>query len=268
LDAGTEPLVVDLSGGFTPDAFAAAVPPGIGDGPLYTALVPTQLDRLLDAGLALNRFDAILLGGAAAPPSLLARARALGARVVTTYGMSETCGGCVYDGHPLDGVEVVIRSDGRIEIGGPTLFSGYRLQPELTAASMTQGRLITHDVGRFATDGRLEVLGRIDDIVITGGVNIAAGLVTQVIDAHPRVRTCLVIGVPDPQWGERLVAVIEPMDPTSPVSLNEIREFVGAALEPAARPAQVLNVTALPLLASGKPDREKIRQLATNQREG
>jgi O-succinylbenzoic acid--CoA ligase len=269
LDAGTAPIVVDSRRGFTPAGFAAAIPPAGGDdGPLYTALVPTQLGRLLDAGTDLDRFDAILLGGAAAPGPLLARAQAAGARVVTTYGMSETCGGCVYDGRPLDDVEVVIDADGRIQIGGPTLFSGYHLQPELTTASMTQGRLITQDLGRFTADGYLEVRGRVDDIIITGGVNIAASPVAAVIETHPQVRACLVVGVPDTHWGQRLVAVIEPLDPTQPVSVSAIRDFVGGTLEPAARPAQVINIAQLPLLASGKPDREKLRQLAARQREG
>ncbi|MGN6523548.1 MAG: AMP-binding protein, partial [Actinomycetes bacterium] len=124
------------------------------------SLVPTQLTRLLDADVDLSRFRAILLGGAMAPASLLARAAAAGAGVVTTYGMSETSGGCVYDGLPLDGVGVRIGADGRIELAGPMLMSGYRLASELTASVMGDGWFATSDVGTLSADGRLTVRGR------------------------------------------------------------------------------------------------------------
>ena len=119
LDAGTEPVAVDRTGPFDPDRFAAAAAGLPDDAPRYVSLVPAQLRLLLDAGTDLTGFDAVLLGGAAAAPALLDRARAAGVAVVTTYGMSETCGGCVYDGVPLDGVEVGIDPDGRIRLGGP-----------------------------------------------------------------------------------------------------------------------------------------------------
>ena len=135
--AGTEPGFVDLTDGFTPHAFAAAAEQLTGDRH-YTALVPTQLGRLLAderAATALAGFDAVLIGGAASPPALLARARDAGVRAVTTYGMSETCGGCVYDGVPLDGTTVRADLDGRLWLGGPTLATGYLGRPDLTAAA-------------------------------------------------------------------------------------------------------------------------------------
>jgi O-succinylbenzoic acid--CoA ligase len=176
--------------------------------------------------------------------------------------MSETCGGCVYDGRPLDDVEASIGADGRIRLAGPTLFSGYRLHPELTAAALVDGRFITEDLGRLTGDSRLEVLGRADDVVITGGVNVPAGLVSRVIGDHPQVRACLVVGVPDREWGQRLVAVIEPLDPNAPPSLEAIRSFASSQLEPAAVPTELVAVAALPMLASGKPDRAKIARIA------
>ncbi len=137
LVAGTEPLVADRI-----DADLA----GSADCD-YVSLVPTQLQRLLEAGAPVSRFRAILLGGAAVPPGLLAQAAAAGARVVTTYGMTETCGGCVYNGTPLDGVRLASGPDGRIQISGPVLFSRYRLAPELTSQCLADGWFATSDLG-------------------------------------------------------------------------------------------------------------------------
>ncbi|WP_166518222.1 AMP-binding protein, partial [Candidatus Blastococcus massiliensis] len=168
----------------------------------YTALVPTQLVRFLEAEPhALRSFDAVLVGGAATDPAPLARARAAGVRVVTTYGMTETAGGCVYDGVPLDGVSVRV-TDGGVELAGPVLASGYRLDPEGTVAAFADGWFRTRDAGRL-DDGRLTVLGRLDDVVITGGVNVAPGAVEVALREHPGVADAVVVGRPDPEWGQR-----------------------------------------------------------------
>jgi O-succinylbenzoic acid--CoA ligase len=143
----------------------------------FVSLVPTQLRRLLEAGgsPALGgagpppALRAVLLGGAAAADDLLTAARGAGWPVVTTYGMSETCGGCVYDGVPLDGVRALPASDGRIEVSGPVLFSRYRLQPQLTAAALAGGWFRTSDLGYVAPGGRLMIRGRADDVINTGG---------------------------------------------------------------------------------------------------
>ena len=140
-----------------------------GSGCAYTSLVPTQLRRLLAAGADLTGFATILLGGAAAPAGLLDAARAAGARVVTTYGMSETCGGCVYDGVPLTGVSVRTGTAGRIEITGPVLFSGYRLRPDLTGQAMADGWFVTSEVGVVDAAGCVAVHGRADEMINTGG---------------------------------------------------------------------------------------------------
>ncbi|PZA18844.1 AMP-dependent synthetase, partial [Modestobacter versicolor] len=116
-------------------------------------------------------FDAVLVGGAAADPALLERARAAGVRVRTTYGMSETAGGCVYDGVPLDGVRVRVTEG--VELAGPVLASGYRLDPAGTAAAFADGWFRTRDAGSLAPDGTLTVHGRLDDVVISGGVNVS-----------------------------------------------------------------------------------------------
>ncbi|HSU09745.1 MAG TPA: AMP-binding protein, partial [Pseudonocardia sp.] len=154
--AGAAPVVQDLRAGFRSDGFAAATA-RLGPGRRYTSLVPTQLLRLLDAGGAaldaLLGYDAVLIGGAALDARLRARAEAAGVRVVATYGMTETAGGCVYDGVPLDGVQVRLDADGRIVLGGPTLAAGYLDDPDATDAAFAEhdGRreFRTGDLGRW-----------------------------------------------------------------------------------------------------------------------
>jgi o-succinylbenzoate---CoA ligase len=254
LVSGVAPVTLDLSTGFTAEAFVTAsarLSPG---GRHYSALVPTQLRRLLDAGVDLSTYDAILVGGAAlsfpAPPN-----------VVRTYGMSETCGGCVYDGRPLDGVDVVIGDGGRISVGGPVVFAGYRLRPDLTASALVDGRHVTQDVGRWTSQGHLEVIGRLDDVLVSGGVNVAAALVEAVLLEHPAVGAVAVVGVPDGQWGERVVAVVAGLGSAAAPELAELRAFAATRLEPAAVPRLVVPVERMPMLASGKPDRSAVRSL-------
>ena len=221
------------------------------------SLVPTQLSRLLDAKVDLSRFRVILLGGAAAPRSLLTRAAEAGARVVTTYGMSETCGGCVYDGRPLRHVDVRIRADGRVALRGPMLMSGYRLRPDLTAQALADGWLVTNDVGEMH-DGRLAVTGRADDVIITGGENVSADAVADVLNGHPDIDDVAVIGVDDDEWGQRVVAVIVS---SAPPPIADLRTWCASALSPAARPQQLVVVAELPRLAPGKLDRPALRAL-------
>ncbi|GAA4197893.1 o-succinylbenzoate--CoA ligase [Streptosporangium oxazolinicum] len=243
---GTEPIVHD---GFSPEAVLSS-------GADHVSLVPTQLRRLLQVdGADLSTFGTILLGGAAAPPGLLDAARAAGARVVTTYGMSETCGGCVYDGEPLDGVGLAVGDDGRIRLGGPVLFSGYRLRPDLTEAARDGDWFLTSDLG-VLEGGRLRVLGRADDVVNTGGEKVVAAVVAAAVAEHPAIVDAAVVGRPDPEWGERVVAVV--VSP-SPPSLAELRAFVKERLPAYAAPAELIVVTEIPLLANGKPDLEALR---------
>ena len=233
--AGTEPVVVDLAGGFDVGAFvdaALAAQAPDSPAPLYCSVVPTQLVRVLDAAErgpagptgrraldALRAFDAILVGGAATAPDVLDGARALGAAVVTTYGMSETGGGCVYDGRPLDGVAVDVDADGRVLLSGPVVAEGYLDDPAASATTFLAGpggrrTLRTSDRGevRAGPDGRprLRVLGRVDDLITTGGIKVDPGTVTPVIAALNGVAEACVVGVPDPEWGQRVVAVVVP----------------------------------------------------------
>ena len=307
--AGAPPVVMDLRTGFRPDAFVTATA-ALGPGRRYTSLVPTQLSRILDvagpgsqhgapaaaevgaaptAVEALRSYAAVLVGGAALDPATRERALAAGVRVVTTYGMSETAGGCVYDGVPLDGVTVDLDPDGRIVLGGPTLASGYL--PATTAdatadaaggaggaaagepAGFVGGRFRTGDLGRWR-DGRLEVLGRADDVIVTGGEKVAPAAVERVLAAQPGVRAACVVGLPDPEWGQVVAAAVvwdadaEPGAPTATTATPEpdaesLRAAVRAALGRAAVPRRVVAVAEIPLRGIGKPDRAAVARLVS-----
>lgn len=250
--AGTEPVVL----GGRHDVLADAAGPR-----QYISLVSTQLVRMLHEGderLSLDDlagFDAVLIGGGPLDRKVRADAERSGLRIVQTYGMSETCGGCVYDGVPLDGVEVRI-DDSRVLLRGPMLFDGYEGEPARTAAAFEDGWLITDDLGHWAGDGRLRIDGRADDVIISGGVKVPAQAVESMLTRHDAVLEVVVVGVPDPEWGERVVAVVEPFDPVTLAALRDVvrpREWA---------PRQLVLVQELPRLANGKPDREAIRKLA------
>lgn len=223
----------------------------------YTSLVPTQLRRFLTADPdALRAFDAILVGGAATDPALLTRARELGVRVITTYGMTETAGGCVYDGRPLDGVGVRVTGDG-VELSGPTLAAGYRLDPTATAAAFSEGWFRTRDAGTLSGDGVLTVTGRLDDVLITGGTNVAPSAVEAVLRDHPDVEDAVVFGRPDDEWGQRVVAAVVPTPGHRP-DLALLRPWVAERLGTPAAPKELHLLVQLPLLHTGKPDRRAV----------
>lgn len=246
---GTEPVV-------HPRFDVAAVADAAAGEATAVSLVPTMLVRLLDAGVDLTRVR-ILLGGARPEPALLHRAAAAGARVTTGYGLTETCGGCVYDGRPLDGVEVALR-DGRVAVRGPVLMTGYRNRPDLTAEVLRDGWLITPDQGHWTAEGRLEVTGRADDVIVTGGENVPAGEVARVLEDHPAVAEAAVAGAPDPEWGQRVVAVCVAADPAAPPQLAALRRHVADRLGPAAAPRELRLVGALPRTDLGKVDRRRL----------
>ena len=244
--AGYAPVVADDHPSFTAGAKAMTGPRR------YTAMVPTQLARYLDTELeALQSFDAIVLGGAAMPAELKERVRAEGVAAIPAYGMTETGSGCVYAGEPLDGTSLRFEEE-RILISGPTLFSGYRLRPELTAEVFRDGWFRTQDRGRLV-DGRLQVVGRLDDVVISGGVNVTLTAVQARLLEHPAVTDAVVLGVPDAEWGSRVVAFVvgEP-------GRDELRDFVAEVLPRTWAPREIVRLAALPMLASGKVDRQKL----------
>jgi O-succinylbenzoic acid--CoA ligase len=262
--AGLQVLVRSLIAG-VPPVVSMRLEPGTlaASGCAYVSLVPVQLRRLVDAGAGLSALRGILLGGAAMPDGLLADAGAAGARVTTTYGMSETCGGCVYDGVPLDEVSVEVGADGRIRIAGPVLFSGYRLQPGLSRRARDGRWFITSDLGSISASGRLRVRGRADDVIVTGGEKVVAGEVAAVLGTCPGVREAVVVGRPDPEWGELVTAIVVPADPADPPTLGALRARVREKLPRRAAPRELVLVARIPLLPSGKPDLERLRERAT-----
>lgn len=257
--AGQVPHVMP-PGSFSPSGFSQAVRES---DCRYTSLVPTQLSRVLaddDATAAASSLNAILVGGAAVRRGLLTRAREAGLRVVRTYGMTETAGGCVYEGISLPGVDVELEADGRIRIAGQMLASGYLGRPELTDERFVQQGttrwLRTDDLGEIS-HGNLRVLGRLDDVIITGGENVAPAVVEAAIESLPGVEDVVVVGVPDAEWGQRIVAlVVGPADPAT------VRAHVAEQCGRAAVPKAIHTVEAVPMLGIGKPDRRAARMLA------
>jgi O-succinylbenzoic acid--CoA ligase len=251
--AGVQVLTRSIVAGTAPvihERFSAAE--AVTSGVQHISVVPTQLRRMLDHDLSV--FSSILLGGAAAPPDLLASARAAGGRILTTYGMSETCGGCVYDGVPLDGVSAAVGDDGRIRLAGPVLFDAYRLRPDLTAAVLDGDWFVTGDLG-VIDDGVLRVRGRADDVINTGGEKVVAGEVEHLLRSHPAVADVVVVGRPDVEWGELVTAVV-----VGSVTLEELRDHVRTTMPAHAAPRALEIVAEIPMLASGKPDRVRLRR--------
>lgn len=259
--SGHEPVLLDGSGpGSWAGAVASATAPR-----RYTSLVPTQLVRLLDEGAArlLAELDAVLVGGGPLDPVRRREAEDAGVRVVMSYGMSETCGGCVYDGWPLDGVALKIAADGEVLLSGPTLFEGYDdgdggLDQTATAAVLRRGWLHTADRGRLDADGRLQLLGRRDQVVLSGGLNVPGPAVERMLARAPGVREVGVVGVPDPEWGEVVTAVVVTADGSAP-DLDGLRDLV----EPRTwAPRAVVVVDEIPRTPNGKVDRVALRHLA------
>ncbi|MCW2861456.1 MAG: AMP-dependent synthetase and ligase [Actinoallomurus sp.] len=251
--AGVQVLTRSIVAGTAPvihERFSAAE--AVTSGVQHISVVPTQLRRMLDHDLSV--FSSILLGGAAAPPDLLASARAAGGRILTTYGMRETGGGCVYDGVPLDGVSAAVGDDGRIRLAGPVLFDAYRLRPDLTAAVLDGDWFVTGDLG-VIDDGVLRVRGRADDVINTGGEKVVAGEVEHLLRSHPAVADVVVVGRPDVEWGELVTAVV-----VGSVTLEELRDHVRTTMPAHAAPRALEIVAEIPMLASGKPDRVRLRR--------
>jgi O-succinylbenzoic acid--CoA ligase len=229
---------VDVLPGF--DAARVASAPGE-LGTTLVSLVATALDRVDP-----SPFRWVVLGGSAdgadRPPN-----------VVRTYGLTETGGGVVYDGRALSGVEVRIADDGEISLRGPTLARGRRAPDgSVTPIVDADGWLRTGDLGRWGDDGRLVVDGRRDDLIVTGGENVWPGPVEQVLARHPAVGEAIVVGEPDPAWGQRVVAVVVPVEASAPPSLDELRDHVRTHLPAHAAPRELRLVSSIPRTALGK----------------
>ncbi len=247
---GLQVLVRSVLAGIDPVMVEPIDASAVGGDRAYISIVPTQLHRLDEAGrLAdLAAFDAVLLGGAAADRALLDRADAAGVRIVRTYGMTETCGGCVYDGLPLPGVSMRIAADDQVELQGPVLADGL----DLTA----DGWFRTGDLGRIDAAGVLSISGRVDDVVQSGGVKVPLPAVTDAVRHLEGIRDAIVLGQPDREWGARIVAFVVA---EGEVSIERMRDDLEAAgLDRRWAPKDVVVVSALPLLSNGKIDRQQL----------
>jgi o-succinylbenzoate---CoA ligase len=260
--AGSVPVELDVtnaSRGFDISELPSAVD-RLGSGRRYTSLVAAQLAKALTdpaAAAALAELDGVLIGGGPAPRPILDAAAAAGIAVVRTYGMSETAGGCVYDGVPLDGVQLRVLSDGRIAIGGATLAKGYR-NPVVPDPFAEPGWFYTDDLGALdysGGSGVLTVLGRADDAISTGGLTVLPQPVEAALCTHPAVSDCAVFGLDDDRLGQRVVAAVVLADGSTPPTLDTLRAVVVQTLDATAAPRELHVIDALPRRGIGKVDR-------------
>ncbi|THE08165.1 acyl-CoA synthetase [Microbacterium oleivorans] len=281
LVAGRDPAI--LSGSFTPQTFTAAASAMAASEaghriPTYTSLVPAQVQTLVDAGesdaavaRALASFEAVLVGGQALPPALADRAAALGARIVRTYGSTETSGGCVYDGRPLEGVRLRIE-DGEVQIGGPMIADGYLEDPARTAEVFVRDQdgsrwYRTGDVGSF-DEGLLRVTGRRDNVIVSGGVNVSLDRVERVVRTVEGLTGAVVVPTTDERWGAASVVVLSRpalAGRSEADLLAELRLAVKNEIGAPARPRELLVLEEVPLTSSGKPDRALLRSLLADE---
>lgn len=272
--AETEPVYYG-DGHFDPTRFAEAA--GRLEHDLrFVSVVPVQLARLVAAsesgdravGDALRRFDGILVGGQALTPELRERALAAGARILSTYGSSETAGGCVYDGRPI-GTTNVRAVDGLLEIAGPVLAEGYLGDQERTAAMFHEADgqrwYRTGDLGRVDSEGAVTVLGRADNVIISGGEKVLLDAVEGAVRALDGFGGAVVVAVDDEEWGQVPVVVVERNSAAASTALAAVRAHVAERAGRAAAPAAIVQVDTLPHLSSGKPDRVAAQQVAADE---
>jgi o-succinylbenzoate---CoA ligase len=231
------------------------------EGTTIVSLVPTAMRRLLDAGAPLHEFRIVISGGAPCPPALRARAERAGVTVVDAYGLSETWGGFALDGVPITGAEVRVGGERReILVRGEMVMRAYRLDPVRSAGAIdADGWLRTGDIGAVDAAGRVHVTDRLKDLVITGGVNVSPTEVEAVLAHHPDVHDVCVVGVPDDEWGELVVAFVVPRAGARPPSIEALRAFGRERLSGPKLPRAARAVDAIPRTASGKPLRRLLR---------
>ena len=228
--------------------------------PVYSAMVPAQMQRLVDAAASdsavanvVRLFDAVLVGGQAIPQRLVDGALDLGVHMIRTYGSAETAGGCVWEGKPLTGVSVG-DVDGRLAISGPMLAGGYLDDPVLTDKHfvVVDGVrwYVTDDQGVVDADGIVRVVGRVDDVIVSGGKKVSLAEVERIVVDELGGVGCVVVAGTHEEWGQVPVVV-----GVTGIDLDKAREIIGARLGPHARPDRFVLVPEVPLLASGKPDR-------------
>jgi O-succinylbenzoic acid--CoA ligase len=230
---------VEVQDGFDKERVLASAGPDV-----LVSLVPTALSRV-----GASHFAKVLLGGSAPFGKLPAN-------VVVTYGLTETGSGVVYDGVPLDGVEVRVSPSGEVLLKGPPLLRCYR---DGTVPFDQEGWFATGDAGYLDAKSRLHVEGRLRDMIVTGGENVWPASVEAVLSQHKGVAEVSVSSKPDPEWGERIVACVVPADAACPPALGELRALVGEHLAPFAAPKELVLVACLPKTPLGKVRRDELR---------
>ncbi len=236
----------------------------------FCSVVPTQLYRALRARDALFEqlvhAKKVLIGGAAVPKELMETGRSAGIPLVTSYGMTEMCGGCIYDGKALPGVEVQIRNGNRIALKGPMQAEGYLDDETSTKAAFVDGWFITSDIGRIDESGALEVHGRADDLIISGGEKISPTLVAEILRTHFPSNELLVLGIADPEWGQSLRLVMVTSNDESRPTLAAMRELVAGHLGKVAAPRSLLLLSDFPIKANGKIDLQMLASMTPTEK--
>jgi o-succinylbenzoate---CoA ligase len=235
----TKALTMDVPVTVLPGFDASAVMAAARDGATLVSLVPATLARIDPSA-----FRIVVLGGSRPPADRPAN-------TIATYGMTETGSGIVYDGVPLDEVEVRIE-DGEVWVRGPMLLRGYR---DGTPACDVDGWLHTGDIASWAADGKLQVHGRRGDMIITGGENVWPDAVERALAEHDAISEVAVAGAEDSDWGQRVVAWVVPADLAAPPTLGELRAFMGERLPTFMAPRQIVIVDSLPRTPLGKVPR-------------
>lgn len=240
----------------------------------FISVVPTQLYRALDKSAQrdvktldrLRHAKKVLIGGAAVPEQLINEGREQGIPLVTSYGMTEMCGGCIYDGLPLPGVAVRITDSGRIALKGPMQAEGYFENPEATAAAFVDQWFITSDEGEIDSDGRLRVIGRVDDVINSGGEKISPhDILNTLRESYPN-EEIYVLGIPDAEWGQSVRVVMKSSPVTSRITLSEIRSVVADSIGKVAAPRSLLLLSEIPLKANGKLDSDALIRAEATQK--
>ena len=231
----------------------------------YTAIVPTQLFRALngDSDLLTHLLSAksVLVGGAALDSNLHEKARTAGINIVESYGMTETCGGCVYNGLPIGDTTFEINSDGLIKISTSSLATTYLNDVSGWSAKLENGYFLTSDLGQIV-NGRLTVTGRADDVIITGGVNISLTKVEEIIRNTFTGIECAAFAVTDQQWGQALhLAIAGEVKP----EVSEINESLSLRISAAAKIKRAIYIDQLPKTALDKVNRQELVNLALRE---
>ena len=233
----------------------------------FTAIVPTQLFRALNGDALLlehlKNCSAVLVGGAALPNEIRTQANDHGITVVSTYGMTETSGGCVYDGMPLESVEVGTTAEGAIKIKGPILATTYLNDSIGWERAVTEGWFVTNDFG-IVDSGKLEVLGRIDDVIISGGEKISLTTIETTLNSHYANNEFAAFAIYDPEWGSALYLAIAG---DLSILTTEVSSYLTQVLGNVAKPKGFLTLAALPLIGVGKVDRKALAQLMLHERQ-